>query len=81
MPFEMQSHDQTKIKGSLFVQGGSATQWCYQGEPYSTSYKAVNLPYSLGFSGGTLEIEKGAIHLVRYGTIEALLRLGDVECL
>lgn len=31
------------------------------------------------FSGGTLEMERGGIHLVQYATIEGLLRLGDVE--
>ncbi|KAF9505965.1 hypothetical protein BS47DRAFT_1305914 [Hydnum rufescens UP504] len=36
----------------------------------------VSLP-----NGGILELEKGAIHLIPYEAIEALLRLGDVECL
>lgn len=30
-------------------------------------------------SGGTLEMERGGIHLIRYGSIEGLLRVGDVE--
>jgi len=34
----------------------------------------VSLP-----DGGTLEMERGGIHLVQYATIEGLLRLGDVE--
>ena len=50
----------------------------------ATSHKRTSLTYVLDDpllvpSGGTLEMEKGGIHLVQYSTIEGLLRLGDVE--